>query len=120
MKGTGHRHFCHIWVDIYEVNVYWARCSRDMYEVLVKEEFSREAPKIGRPRDARMEVYEMKGRGVIVIWLSPEAKIWHVAHECFHAANGILEDRGLRLTDSSDEAYAYLLQYLIRKMEGVS
>lgn len=39
-----------------------------------------------------------------------------VAHECFHAAHYILGRTGLKLTDDSEEAYAYYLEYLIREI----
>lgn len=38
---------------------------------------------------------------------------WSIlAHELFHATDMILDRKGMRLTDSSDEAYAYLMEYL--------
>lgn len=38
-----------------------------------------------------------------------------LAHELFHATYMILQKAGISCTDTSDEAYAYLLQFLIEK-----
>ena len=49
------------------------------------------------------------------------AKITHgvIAHEAFHAADMILAYHGLELTDSSCEAYAYLLQWITNEIYKV-
>jgi hypothetical protein len=50
---------------------------------------------------------------------------WHVndgmylsvlAHECFHAAEFVLRERGMQLTDASDEAYAYYIAWMFRNI----
>lgn len=38
-----------------------------------------------------------------------------LTHELFHAAYMILQKAGISCTDTSDEAYAYLLQFLVEK-----
>lgn len=38
-----------------------------------------------------------------------------MAHECFHAAEFLLRERGMVLTDSSDEAYAYYIAWMFRE-----
>lgn len=38
-----------------------------------------------------------------------------LVHELFHAMDFILDFRGLRLVDGSDEAYSYMLGYLMEK-----
>ena len=38
-----------------------------------------------------------------------------VSHECFHAAENILSKRAIPLVDDSCEAYAYLLESLVRR-----
>jgi hypothetical protein len=35
-----------------------------------------------------------------------------VAHEIFHAVDFVMNDIGMKLTEESDEAYAYFVQYL--------
>ena len=55
----------------------------------------------------------------IVLWLrhkpvSPYT-IAVLAHEAFHATDFILDNAGLKLTNESDEAYAYLLDFIVRE-----
>lgn len=38
-----------------------------------------------------------------------------LAHESFHAAEFVLRERGITLTDSSDEAYAYYIAWMFRE-----
>ena len=37
-----------------------------------------------------------------------------LAHECFHAAEFVLRERGMKLTDESDEAYGYYIAWMFR------
>lgn len=37
-----------------------------------------------------------------------------IAHEALHATIGIMEHTGIKLDDSSDEAYTYLLGYIVK------
>jgi hypothetical protein len=39
-----------------------------------------------------------------------------IAHEAFHATFAILDYIGMTLTDSSEEAFAYLDDYIVRKI----
>lgn len=39
-----------------------------------------------------------------------------VAHEVFHAVHAILREKGLKLTNASEEAYAYLTGYITEKL----
>lgn len=39
-----------------------------------------------------------------------------VAHECFHIAVALMEAKGIPLTDSSEEAWAYLMGFLVGKV----
>lgn len=40
-----------------------------------------------------------------------------IAHECFHATRYILEYVGITLEESSEEAFAYLLGYLVEEVD---
>jgi hypothetical protein len=40
----------------------------------------------------------------------------HVAHEALHAVRGLLQYRGLDLSPASEEAYAYLLEFIVRQV----
>ena len=41
-----------------------------------------------------------------------------IVHECVHLAFQMLNDRGLKHKSSTDEAYAYLTQWLYNKISG--
>ena len=65
---------------------------------------------------------ERDGKGcALALWFPAW---WHVndalylsvlAHECFHAAEFVLRERGMTLTDASDEAYAYYIAWMFRE-----
>ncbi len=55
----------------------------------------------------------------VLVWLAVGSNVACIAHESFHAADMILRERGLTLTDSSDEAYAYLVGFFAREMDNV-
>jgi hypothetical protein len=40
-----------------------------------------------------------------------------IAHECFHAVYSILSNKGIQLSQETEEVYAYLLQFLINKIK---
>jgi hypothetical protein len=42
-----------------------------------------------------------------------------VAHECFHAAYWYLNGKGLVISDDSEEAYAYMIDFLVDKVWGI-
>lgn len=42
-----------------------------------------------------------------------------VAHECVHITYRILKNKGMKLKDSSEEAYAYLLDYLYGEVSEI-
>lgn len=48
------------------------------------------------------------------IWLRPDASLAVVAHEAFHATFYVMEEKGIRLSDASEEAFAYYLEWLMR------
>ena len=57
--------------------------------------------------------------GGIVVYMPKEPKdakdMGVLAHELFHAAYFVLQKAGIECTDSADEAYAYLLQFLVER-----
>jgi hypothetical protein len=113
--------FKHIWIELYHVDLYWVVCERGRYEQLIKDEFGVDAPEGGKNSDARFEVHSKEGREIGVLWFNtknaekPNMEI--IAHEAFHAAHWILQKQGLWLTDSSEEAYAYLIQFIVKKIK---
>ncbi|HPR90421.1 MAG TPA: hypothetical protein PLD93_03190 [Synergistaceae bacterium] len=108
--------FNHIYIDIYEINIYWCRCSRQSFVERCVEVFGKELPDISdRWTDGSFYSWKQSdGRCIGVIWLKNRTLSTRV-HECFHAVKWIMDQQGLWLTDSSEEAYAYLLTYLFEK-----
>jgi hypothetical protein len=49
-------------------------------------------------------------------WEMSVEKIAWLAHECVHIANLILTDKGVDEKDGKDEALAYFVSYLMRKL----
>lgn len=64
-------------------------------------------------------VLHLENNGFI-LWLKkfPTDPEWHghLAHEIFHAADLILDKAGLKLTASSDEAWAYFIDWITREI----
>lgn len=55
----------------------------------------------------------------VYIWFrdyKPKASV--IAHEAFHAAMAIFEQKGITLSLSSEEAWAYLLDYLVETISN--
>lgn len=53
-----------------------------------------------------------------IIWLKnyPRAGSGVLAHEIFHATDFILDKMGIKHTDSSDEVWAYVIEYLTKEI----
>jgi len=51
-----------------------------------------------------------------IIWVSNPDEPWVLAHELEHFVHWLLGYKGLKFTDDSEEAYAYLLSYLMQLM----
>ncbi len=83
--------------------------------------------KINIPKFSDNEIYAhtyfreycgKQGFYIILNFSSKYRNILHgtIAHECLHATNFILRDRGLELSVEGDEAQAYLLDYIVDKL----
>lgn len=107
--------FKYVWIDILGGNIYWIHCSRTEYEKRVRLEFEVEPPKYGKETQANFSVYHKGETPIGVIWFRKKT-IPILAHECFHATHWICHKQGIWLTDSSEEVYAYILEYLIKKL----
>lgn len=53
---------------------------------------------------------------VLVFWIAAHADVSVIAHEAFHATYWILKRKGLSLDESSEEAYTYFLEWLVREI----
>jgi hypothetical protein len=56
----------------------------------------------------------------VLIWFSSLAPTSRtIAHECFHAAYGALPQLGIKLSDETEEVYAYAIDNLIGLVDDV-
>jgi hypothetical protein len=54
----------------------------------------------------------------IYIFIKEKHLKWStITHECLHATNYILSSRGVEVTTENDEAQAYLLGYIVGKVQ---
>ncbi|KKN66087.1 hypothetical protein LCGC14_0475650 [marine sediment metagenome] len=107
--------FNHIWEDLYKVNVWWFVGSRKQYGDLVRKEFKLVASDIDDTVRGRVEYFTVDGQPLPIIWL-PKKDITCLAHEVFHVVHWIMKYKGIYLSDDSNEAYAYLLEYLMEEI----
>ena len=65
---------------------------------------------------AHCEIFNYEGSWFPVIWVSQPDKPWLIAHELEHYVHWLLGLRGLTYNDSSEEAYAYLISFIMEMM----
>lgn len=53
-----------------------------------------------------------------IIWLPYKADVSIINHELFHATVNIMHWAGILLSDQTEEAYAYQLQYLSQQLDN--
>ena len=105
----------HIYCDTYGINYYISYgISREAYRDSVKRILKCEPAKATASGCAT--VYE-RDDGNVIYWLWTKKKnISHLAHEIFHVIYFSLSDRGFRLSDESQEAFAYQIEFLMDKV----
>lgn len=54
--------------------------------------------------------------GGVCMWFMDPPNHGLIAHEIFHAIDHVFDNIGIKLSDESDEAYAYAIQYLTNKI----
>lgn len=57
--------------------------------------------------------------GITNLVIRPDATINTICHESFHIMVNIMDDIGMTLSDSSEEAYAYLIGWISEKINEV-
>ncbi len=105
------RKFKCVYVEVYKVNVWFIHCSADYYKRIMKTKLDF-IPKVCEYSKGQHNFLEHENTKVFVIWI----KQWDsLTHELLHCVYSILDYKGLWLTDSSEEAYAYLIEYLDKR-----
>lgn len=112
----------HKLIEIYEETYRQRVCvgygmSSKIFNKLVKEKYGVEADMTEDLYDGCAFNYGIKSGGfeIYMIWtINKSPSI--LAHEVLHTVHSMLGDRGLSLSDSSEEAYAYLTQRIVREV----
>ena len=65
---------------------------------------------------AHCEVFNEDGNWYPVIWISDPSQPWLLAHELEHYVHWFLDMKGLKFTNDSEEAYAYLIEFIMEMM----
>lgn len=60
----------------------------------------------------------LKGGSLALIWSSDKAS--NLVHELFHACAWTLRNRGIHLSEDTEESYAYYLTFLLRAVKELS
>jgi hypothetical protein len=61
--------------------------------------------------------FHLSKAGRLVIITPSDVTPGQIAHECFHALCCMMKEKGISLTDSSEEAWAYTLDYLVENTQ---
>ena len=101
------------WNDV--VYAAWG-CSHDQFLHKVKKDFAVPQSELDIMREGIEGVsgrcWQLCHRKLILMWFNKPYTYRTIIHECFHATTFLLGRKGLKLSDDSDEAYAYMLDYL--------
>ena len=105
----------HIYDPIYKQNYYYFCCkSHKDYQRIARLKFKIEF-KDKTNTDGAFNVFEHGGIEVCFIWTKGR-KVELIAHEISHAVSYVLRQKGLPLSDDTEEAYAYLTQFLMNQI----
>ena len=106
----------HIYDFTFRQNYYYipAKTHKEYREICKKELRNDIAPK-DNETGGGFNVFATGKHNIEVcyIWASSKRDI---VHECFHAVSYVLRSRGLKLTDDSDEAFAYAIGFLAEEI----
>lgn len=114
--GFGH-HSGWFWDPTWKANLHilWPVSGKQV-EQYIKRNFGFKYEWVGDPAARCIEIWS-KGVGAHLIclnsWKESPKHYGILAHEAFHATHQILKERGVRLTDDSDEAFTYLLESIV-------
>jgi hypothetical protein len=102
----------HLYQKTYKINIWFCFGTPDNY---FKKQMKKELEMNIVEQLPEAITYANEKKGLYIIW-TRNKNYAHLAHEIFHAVAFIMRDRGLRLSDDSDEAYAYLIEELFEFM----
>lgn len=111
------------WSDpLYDVTVVLVRGDSNAAQEWLDKKFGDVNPETVGQWTGAKTLWVERPRGVALVLWFPQwftvkdgTYLSVLAHESFHAAEFVLRERGLRLTDESDEAYAYYIAWIFRE-----
>ena len=68
--------------------------------------------------DCRAATFPTQNGNPIIIWMPYGSHVDIINHELFHATFNIMEWAGVPLNDTTEEIYAYQLQYLSKQLDN--
>lgn len=105
----------HVYDDVWRQNYYYVCCpTHEELRKIIKKELNIDL-EIKENTEGTFYVLESNGVQIYLIWTKyKKANI--ICHELMHAVSYGLRHKGLPLSDESEEAYCYLLDFLVRKL----
>lgn len=120
MSNKKHNFIIPLVIYPFDVMVSIGQSDKELYPILKKFGVDTEDDNLlTHSNTQRGRTILFKGNQTLIrMYESKTTPVWfgNLAHEIFHAVEFILERAGMKLTLDSDEAYAYLIGYLTRKI----
>lgn len=107
-----------IYNETFRTNIYVSYgIPAEEYRRSVKKYMGVELDTIPEGVYGKMNVFEENktGNGIIWIW-TKDKDVSHLAHEAMHVVINDLTERGIKVSNESDEIFCYYLQMIIRKV----
>lgn len=100
---------------LWKCNVWYVDCPKhEIFQEVIHAELGVEIPNRGDVGGYSCVISDKKGT-IYAFW-APKKTPWFVAHEALHATFNILWDRGLDVSRTSDEAFTYLLEFILHNI----
>lgn len=80
------------------------------------EDYTKTSHELGDYRAVVVDTADEKDHSALVIFTNSGIRPNTIAHEAFHIVCLVAKHIGIQLNDSSEEAYAYLLDWLVRQL----
>lgn len=103
-------------IDVYGDYVHFIKCDGKQYVRAMRKQFGINACEPASDLGGWFCMYIIGGQHEYFLWLEDKD---YLAHEIFHLVCCFFRDKDIKLTKSSEEAYAYLISYLDNEMRKI-
>ena len=111
-----YKNIIHIWEPLFRSNFYYIIADNiEKYHEIVKKSFKIKLAHKERDIEGNATSCVKDGNTLHFIWTKKHSPST-LAHECFHAASDDLACKGIKLTDESNEAFAYHIEFLMENI----